>query len=61
MMTFFRNRMFLEGIALGGLCGLIIGSIIAFTIGESSLETIRRVINERVPGRNKVPFKYLGQ
>jgi hypothetical protein len=53
--------MFLEGIALGGLCGLIIGSIIAFTIGESSLETIRRVINERVPGRNKVPFKYLGQ
>jgi hypothetical protein len=61
MMTFFRNRMFLEGIALGGLCGLIIGSIIAFTIGESSLEAIRRVINERVPGRNKVPFKYLGQ
>jgi hypothetical protein len=61
MMTFFRNRMFLEGIALGGLCGLIIGSIIAFTIGESSLETIRRVINERMPGRNKVPFKYLSQ
>jgi hypothetical protein len=61
MMTFFRNRMFLEGIALGGLCGLIIGSIIAFTIGESSLEAIRRVINERVPGRNKVPFKYLSQ
>ncbi|GHO95927.1 hypothetical protein KSF_059750 [Reticulibacter mediterranei] len=61
MMTFFRNRMFLEGIALGGLCGLIIGSIIAFTIGESSLEAIRRVLNERVPGRNKVPFKYLGQ
>jgi len=60
-MTFFRNRMFLEGIALGGLCGLIIGSIIAFTIGESSLEAIRRVINERVPGRNKVPFKYLSQ
>lgn len=58
-MTFFRNRMFLEGIALGGLCGLIIGSIIAFTLGESSLEAIRRLINERVPGRNKVPFKYL--
>jgi hypothetical protein len=61
MMTFFRNRMFLEGIALGGLCGLIIGSIIAFTLGESSLEAIRRLINERVPGRNKVPFKYLSQ
>ena len=61
MMTFFRNRMFLEGIALGGLCGLIIGSIIAFTLGESSLEAIRRLLNERVPGRNKVPFKYLSQ
>jgi len=61
MMTFFRNRMFLEGIALGGLCGLIIGSIIAFTLGESSLEAIRRLLNEKVPGRNKVPFKYLSQ
>jgi hypothetical protein len=61
MMTFFRNRMFLEGIALGSICGIIIGSIIAFTIGESSLEAFRRFINERLPGRNKVPFKYLSQ
>lgn len=59
MMTFFRNRMFLEGIALGGICGVIIGSIIAFTIGESSVESLRKVINERVPRRNQVPFKYL--
>ena len=58
-MTFFRNRMFLEGIALGGICGIIIGSIIAFTIGESSVESLRKAINERVPGRNQVPFKYL--
>ena len=58
-MTFFRNRMFLEGIALGGICGIIIGSIIAFTLGESSVEAIRRVINERFPGKNKVPFRYL--
>ncbi|HLZ63476.1 MAG TPA: hypothetical protein VKR06_41615 [Ktedonosporobacter sp.] len=58
-MTFFRNRMFLEGIALGGICGIIIGSIIAFTIGESSVEAIRRMINERFPGKNKVPFRYL--
>jgi hypothetical protein len=58
-MTFFRNRMFLEGIALGGICGIIIGSIIAFTIGESSVESLRKAINERVPARNQVPFKYL--
>jgi hypothetical protein len=61
MMTFFRNRMFLEGIALGSICGIIIGSIIAFTIGESSVGAIRRLINERLPGRNKIPFKYLSQ
>jgi hypothetical protein len=61
MMTFFRNRMFLEGIALGGICGIIIGSIIAFSIGESSIEAVRRVINERFPGNRKVPFQYLSQ
>jgi hypothetical protein len=61
MMTFFRNRMFLEGIALGGICGIIIGSIIAFTIGESGVEALRRSLNERFPSRRKVPFKYLSQ
>jgi len=60
-MTFFRNRMFLEGIALGGICGIIIGSIIAFTLGESSIEAIRKVINEKFPGRRQLPYKYLSQ
>ena len=60
-MTFFRNRMFLEGIALGGICGIIIGSIIAFTLGESSIEALRRFVSERTPRKNKVPFKYLSQ
>ncbi|HLG65585.1 MAG TPA: hypothetical protein VKY19_26935 [Ktedonosporobacter sp.] len=60
-MTFFRNRMFLEGIALGGICGIIIGSIIAFTLGESSIEAIRKVINQRFPGRRQLPYKYLSQ
>jgi hypothetical protein len=61
MMTFFRNRLFLEGIALGGICGIIIGSIIAFTIGESSVEALRRVMRDRLPSKNEVPFKYLAQ
>lgn len=60
MMTFFRNRMFLEGIALGGICGIIIGSIIAFTIGESSIEAVRRFLDERFSLR-RVPFEYLSQ
>jgi hypothetical protein len=60
-MSFFRNRMFLEGIALGGICGVIIGSIIAFSLGESSVEALRRAINERISSRRKVPFEYLSQ
>ncbi len=60
-MTFFRNRMFLEGIALGGICGIIIGSIIAFTLGESRVEALRRVLHERFSGTPKVPFQYLSQ
>jgi len=60
-MTFFRNRMFLEGIALGGLCGIIIGSVIAFTLGESGIVAVRRALNERFPAKSEVPFKYLSQ
>jgi gas vesicle protein len=60
-MTFFRNRMFLEGIAIGGICGIVIGSIVAFTLGESNRENLRRAINQRIPGRDRVPFEYLAQ
>ena len=61
MLTFFRNRMFLEGIVLGGICGVIIGSIIAFTLGESSIEALRRAIHQLIPDRSTVPFEYLSQ
>ena len=60
-MTFFRNRMFVQGIAIGGICGIIIGSIIAFTIGESSVGALRRYLQDRFPSRREVPFKYLSQ
>ncbi|GCE06835.1 MULTISPECIES: hypothetical protein [Dictyobacter] len=60
-MTFFRNRLFLEGIALGGICGIIIGSVIAFTLGESSVEAVRRAMQDKFPGKREVPFKYLSQ
>jgi len=58
-MTFLRNRMFLEGIALGGICGIIIGSIIAFTLGESSVEAVRRFIHKRLSHKRGVEYKYL--
>ncbi len=58
-MTFFRNRMFLEGIALGGVCGIIIGTIIAFTLGESSVGVLRRLIDQRFSRKRGVEYKYL--
>lgn len=58
-MTFFRNRMFLEGIALGGVCGIIIGTIIAFTLGESSIGALRRLIDQRFSRKRGVEYKYL--
>lgn len=58
-MTFIRNRMFLEGIAFGGVCGIIIGSIIAFTLGESSMGAIRRFINNRFPRNRGIDYRYL--
>jgi len=51
--------MFLEGIALGGICGIIIGSIIAFTLGESSIEAIRRFLDNRFPRNRGIEYKYL--
>jgi hypothetical protein len=61
MMTFFRNRMFLEGIALGGVCGVIIGSIIAYTLGESSIEAARRILNDRLFRQRSVLYENLYQ
>lgn len=58
-MTFFRNRMFLEGIALGGACGIVIGSIIAFAIEESNTGMVRRFVIKRVSSRRGVEYKYL--
>ena len=60
-MTIFRNRMFLEGIAVGGLGGIIIGSILAFLLGESRIEVVRRKIENHLPHHNEIPFEYLAQ
>ena len=58
-MTFFRNRVFLEGIAIGGICGIIIGSIIAFTLGESSIEAVRHIVQKGRSRNRGVEYKYL--
>ena len=58
-MTFLRNRLFLGGILLGGICGMVVGSVVAFTLGESSVSAVRRALQERSKG--KVPIEYLSQ
>ncbi|HEU5380422.1 MAG TPA: hypothetical protein VFV38_33780 [Ktedonobacteraceae bacterium] len=58
-MTFLRNRLFLGGILFGGFFGIVIGSVIAFTLGESSVSALRRTLQER--NRGKVPVEYLSQ
>jgi hypothetical protein len=60
-MTVFRNRKFLEGIALGGISRIIIGSILAFLLGESKIEAARRKIENHLPHHNEIPFEYLAQ
>ena len=60
-MTVFRNRKFLEGIAVGGLVGIIIGSILALLLGESRIEAARRKIENHLPHHNDIPFEYLSQ
>jgi len=60
-MTLFRNRVFLEGIAFGGICGIIVGSIIAIALGDSSVEAVRRITHKLFSRQGKVPFEYLSQ
>lgn len=44
-MTTLRNRFFVEGMVLGGICGLVIGTIIAFQVGNEGITTARRLAN----------------
>lgn len=60
-MAFLGKNTFLKGVALGGICGIIVGSIIAFSIGENSVLAIRQAVQRKFPGRREVPFKYLAQ
>jgi hypothetical protein len=43
-MTTLRNRLFLEGILLGGMAGLAVGSLIAFQIGGERVNGVRKLV-----------------
>lgn len=48
-----RNRFFVEGILFGGMCGLVIGSLIAFQIGGERVTAVRRLVERAI--RNPEP------
>lgn len=47
-MSTFRNRFFVEGVVLGGLCGLVIGTVIAFQVGNEGVSNARRLANRLI-------------
>lgn len=52
-----RNRFFLEGILLGGLCGIAVGSLIAFQVGNERVVAARRLV-ERVVRRQEPSINF---
>jgi hypothetical protein len=59
-MTTLRNRLFLEGILLGGMCGLAVGSLIAFQIGGGRIPGVFQFVAglRRQPGP---PYRIINQ
>jgi hypothetical protein len=56
-----KDLMFALGIAAGTAVGFVLGSLVAFRVGENGVETVRRMI-ERALGREGGPnFEYLLQ
>jgi hypothetical protein len=57
-MATLRNRFFLEGILLGGLCGVALGSLIAFQVSSNRASAARRAVADivlrRKPGLDPV-------
>jgi|GraSoi_2013_60cm_1033757.scaffolds.fasta_scaffold51084_1 hypothetical protein len=57
-----RNRFFVEGILFGGLCGVVLGSLIAFQVGNERVSAARRVVESFVRRREpQINFELLYQ
>lgn len=56
-MTTLRNRFFVEGIVLGGMCGVVLGSLIAFQVGSERVSAARRLM-ERVVRRQESAINF---
>ena len=60
-MVTLRNRFFLEGIVLGCLCGVVLGSLIAFQVGNERVNVARRRVEKAVRRDPPVPLELMRQ
>lgn len=61
-MTTLRNRFFLEGVLLGSLAGVALGSLIAFQVSSERISAARRLVNRVVrPGEPSINFSLIRQ
>lgn len=56
-----RNRFFVEGILLGGLCGVVLGSLIAFQVGNERVTAARRMVERVVRREPSINFELIRQ
>lgn len=47
-MATLRNRFFVEGIVLGGMCGVVLGSLIALQVNGERMHAARRLVGRVV-------------
>jgi len=55
MTKMFRNRLFWQGIGFGGLMGLIVGTVLAFQVGNDRVETAQRKVVSWVRREQPMP------
>lgn len=60
-MTTLRNRFFVEGIVLGGMCGIILGSLIAFQVGTERMSAARRMMERMVHRQDEINHELIFQ
>lgn len=54
-MSTVKNRFFVEGILLGGLCGVVLGSLIAFQVGSERVEAVTDKVRQAVRRQEPAP------
>lgn len=61
-MTTLRNRFFLEGVVLGSLAGVAIGSLIAMQVSSERISAARKLVYRVVrPKEPSINFSLMGQ